>query len=166
MKLSAADYMTLSRIPLAIVFFFFLDNVWVAFGLLLLIILTDVLDGFIARKMNAVSKLGGSLDPLADKFFIVGTFLVYAILGQISPLVFFLLIVRDIYSVSEMIFIHFTNAKVAHKAGVFGKITTTLQFVLIGVLILNLNFVFPLVLLILISSLLTIYDYLKKRWFS
>ncbi|MCL1913239.1 MAG: CDP-alcohol phosphatidyltransferase family protein [Eubacteriaceae bacterium] len=42
-------------------------NVPLSFGLLLLSLITDVLDGYFARKLGQVTELGKILDPLADK---------------------------------------------------------------------------------------------------
>ena len=38
--------------------------------------LTDLLDGYIARKYNFVSDFGALMDPLADKIFVTGTMLI------------------------------------------------------------------------------------------
>lgn len=40
---------------------------YIALGLLCIGIITDVLDGILARKLNQISELGKVLDPLADK---------------------------------------------------------------------------------------------------
>jgi len=40
--------------------------------------LTDALDGFIARRLNAMSNFGAALDPVADKILITVTFLCLA----------------------------------------------------------------------------------------
>jgi len=40
---------------------------WWAMGILAVSFLTDVLDGYIARKFNQISDLGKILDPIADK---------------------------------------------------------------------------------------------------
>ena len=37
--------------------------------------LTDVLDGFLARRLGVVSKIGALLDPVADKVLLSGSFL-------------------------------------------------------------------------------------------
>ena len=39
---------------------------------------TDALDGFLARKWNAITRFGRIMDPLADKILIIGTLIVLA----------------------------------------------------------------------------------------
>ena len=46
-----------------------------AYILAILAGLTDLLDGYIARKYNFVSDFGALMDPLADKIFVTGTML-------------------------------------------------------------------------------------------
>jgi CDP-diacylglycerol--glycerol-3-phosphate 3-phosphatidyltransferase len=53
-----------------------------AFVLFVIAGLTDVIDGYIARKYNAISKFGRTADPLADKFLVCGAFICFAIVGQ------------------------------------------------------------------------------------
>ena len=60
--------------------------------------LTDIVDGFVARRFNATSKFGRIADPLADKFLVCGAFVCFAIVGRpefehfnLSPLVCHLL---------------------------------------------------------------------------
>lgn len=167
MKLSIADYLSLSRIPLGILFFVLIHNKIISFVLLLIIILTDVSDGFLARKLRQVTIYGGALDPITDKFFIVGAFLAYAIIGLIPVWVFFILIIRDIYSGIEMLIILITKHKDRHKASIWGKVTTALQFLMIATLIFELTVLFlPLLVAAFISSLATIYNYAGRRWFK
>ena len=47
--------------------------VWVAFALFLIAAITDVLDGYLARKWNLVTGFGRIADPFADKILIAGT---------------------------------------------------------------------------------------------
>lgn len=58
------------------VMFFYLQEFWtwgklVAAGLFLLAVLTDMLDGYIARKYNLVTDLGKLLDTNADKILVL-----------------------------------------------------------------------------------------------
>ena len=50
-----------------------------AFGTLLLVVGSDALDGYAARKLNAVSSTGAWFDICADFVFIFGTFTLFAI---------------------------------------------------------------------------------------
>ena len=45
-------------------------NTWVPFGLFVVVAATDFLDGYAARKLNAVSAFGAFLDPVADKLLV------------------------------------------------------------------------------------------------
>lgn len=58
---------------------------------------TDFLDGYIARRMNRVTKLGKFLDPLADKL-LVGTALIMMIqLERVPPWMVALIVGREIF---------------------------------------------------------------------
>ncbi len=163
MKLSLADKVSLSRIPLTILFILFIGNQFLSLIILTLVIISDILDGYLARK-SKTTKFGATLDPLMDKFFIVTTFIFFLTNQEISFIQFLFLIIRDIYSISEMTLIQLLKSEKSHKANIFGKITTTLQFIAIGFLILRINLVNPLVIIILISSLITIISYIRSRW--
>lgn len=64
------NILSVIRILLIFVFvytFFVLDNLYAALIIFLVAGATDVLDGFLARRYNWITKLGKILDPLADK---------------------------------------------------------------------------------------------------
>lgn len=86
------NFLTFARLALTFIFLsmilyspfaankpLFLD---IAFVLFVIAELTDVVDGRIARKLNAVSKLGRMSDPLADKVLVCGAFVCFAIIGE------------------------------------------------------------------------------------
>lgn len=91
------NQITLARLGLALIFFGILvaDNYgWlvesrqlalnVAFVLFILAAASDFLDGYLARKWNIVSTFGRIADPIVDKVFICGSFV---LLAGTSPLV-------------------------------------------------------------------------------
>jgi CDP-diacylglycerol--glycerol-3-phosphate 3-phosphatidyltransferase len=53
-----------------------------AFVLFVVAGLTDIVDGYIARKYEVTSRFGRMVDPLADKILVCGAFLCFAIVGQ------------------------------------------------------------------------------------
>ena len=70
------------------------DNI--ALALLALAILTDVLDGTLARKLNQISELGKILDPLADKLGIAALVIALVIYKGFPWWAAALIIVRDL----------------------------------------------------------------------
>ena len=67
--ITTASWITLSRIALTpLVVYFFIQNLWgLGFIFFTAAMLTDLLDGFVARKFGQESPLGQILDPIADK---------------------------------------------------------------------------------------------------
>ena len=48
---------------------------WVCVGIFFFSMLTDIIDGFIARVKKQKTELGKVLDPLADKLFLMNSFI-------------------------------------------------------------------------------------------
>lgn len=72
------------------------SNKYWAFGLGLIAILTDKLDGEVARRLNEVTEFGKMIDPLADKIAVASVGIVLTILNLL-PLWFVIIIaVRDV----------------------------------------------------------------------
>ena len=72
--LTLANFITTCRIAgvTVLCWLWFTDASW---GLVLFVVLaaTDMLDGFAARALGAVSALGEALDPIADKILVIST---------------------------------------------------------------------------------------------
>ncbi len=66
-----------------------------AFVLMLIAGLSDALDGFLARRFNWMSKLGATLDPLADKFLVAAMFIIFTWQGYIPLWVAIIVLFRD-----------------------------------------------------------------------
>ncbi len=63
------NVLSISRILISIGLFFFFDNFALFMFFYLLAGLTDMLDGYVARKFNGKSTLGAKLDSIVDLFF-------------------------------------------------------------------------------------------------
>ena len=70
-------------------------SLWAIF-VMILAILSDMLDGYIARWQNKVTNVGSFLDPFADKLLVGGMLLLYAALGVYWISILLIFIVRDV----------------------------------------------------------------------
>ena len=96
--------------------------------------ITDVLDGFLARKMNCISALGKILDPIADKLtYACAIFCLFAA-GRI-PLYF--VIVFCVIQLSQgvgALFVYKNKSTVVHS-NIFGKLAGFSMFLLCALLL-------------------------------
>ena len=58
--------------------------------------ITDILDGYLARKLNQITEFGKVIDPLADKVVIVFVVLNLFLIGEIPDYYFYLIVARDL----------------------------------------------------------------------
>ena len=87
------NLITMSRIVSCILgaTFFTLGNIPIAIGCYVYGAVSDAFDGFLARKLNAVTELGKKLDPISDKLYALSLMAPSIILGNslmLIPLVF------------------------------------------------------------------------------
>jgi len=103
--------------------------------LFLLIALTDMLDGKIARKYNLVTNFGKFLDPLADKFLVIGTYLalIYRSTGYFTLALIIMTIVTIFreFAVSSVRLVVNSEAKIVIAANYLGKVKTVSQIVFV-----------------------------------
>ncbi len=100
--------------------------------------LTDMLDGKIARKYDLVTDFGKLMDPLADKFMVIGALTVIAYRAGIGAtrlfftLVLLVVIFREL-AVTSLRLVASTAAGAVVAANMLGKIKTVTQIVFISV---------------------------------
>jgi cardiolipin synthase len=88
---------------------------------------TDTLDGYIARRFNAQSKLGQYLDPLADKFLLSGIFIGLMLGHAIPAWVVAIVFGRDLWILAlSAIALRFTSFREL-RPSVWGKASTFAQ---------------------------------------
>jgi CDP-diacylglycerol--glycerol-3-phosphate 3-phosphatidyltransferase len=124
--------LTISRGPLAILFavlFLTVDSEWkrVALGLFLLAAmeLTDLLDGFVARRFGVVTEWGAALDPYMDSFSRLVVYWTLACAGLTLPLVPLVMALRDVTVAYCRIFLARAGHTVA--ANWSGKVKAVVQ---------------------------------------
>ncbi|NOX67212.1 MAG: CDP-alcohol phosphatidyltransferase family protein [Chlorobi bacterium] len=86
--------------------------------------LSDLLDGYLARKYNEISELGKIIDPLADKVFVIAIVFQLFLSGEITPVYFWIIISRDILILIGGVFVTNITGKVL-PSNLLGKITVS-----------------------------------------
>ena len=104
---------------------------WAAYILVILAGLTDLLDGYLARKFNIVSDFGALMDPLADKIFVTGTMLV-AIEFRLMPAFIAVLVLCREFMVTGLRTLA-AKKQVVISADRWGKIKTALQMAMLAI---------------------------------
>lgn len=104
--------------------------------------ITDLLDGYLARKLNVVSLLGKFLDPLADKLLVMASLVYMVPMGRIQEWAVALLLAREL-SITGLRALA-SSEGVVIAAGDDGKVKTALQMV--GILCLILGYPYHLTL--------------------
>jgi len=96
---------------------------------------TDYFDGYIARKQHSVSVTGKLLDPLADKFIVLLTLVLFLYMREISLLPVLLILARELYIFGVRNIAVESGLVIA--AGASGKIKTVFQMFAIPFFILK-----------------------------
>ncbi len=84
--------------------------------------ITDLLDGFIARKFNQITEFGKIIDPLADKVFVTMIVLQLFWMDEIPTYYFWIIILRDVIIFLGGIYVSNVIGKVL-PSNLLGKIT-------------------------------------------
>jgi CDP-diacylglycerol--glycerol-3-phosphate 3-phosphatidyltransferase len=130
-------FLRLACIPLVFFFLNFPGKLWSLLAALLFGIasVTDILDGFLARKYGAVTTFGKFLDPLADKLLVSVTMIMLIPLGRIPPWMVIVIISREmaVTALRGMA----VNEGVVIQADRLGKFKTISQSIALGALCLH-----------------------------
>ena len=102
-------------------------------------VLSDVLDGFLARRLKAESRLGTYLDPIADKLFALALAVHFYETSALSLFALFTLFSRDLSLLAFGLYLYGTHKETAWRVQSFflGKVMTSLQFLAFLFLILQ-----------------------------
>lgn len=98
---------------------------------------SDGLDGFLAKRYGWTSRLGGLLDPLADKLLLVSAFVTLGYLGLLPVYLVGLVLLRDLVIVSGAIAYHFRVAPLDADPSWVSKVNTVLQIALVLLVVFN-----------------------------
>ncbi|HEA46924.1 MAG TPA: CDP-alcohol phosphatidyltransferase family protein [bacterium] len=122
---------TILRLMLIPVFLYYLKvgQARVAFLIFLVAILSDGLDGYLARTRGQKTKLGSILDPTADKLLVLFSFVMLTFFYHTIPSwLTWVVIGRDIILLVGFGILYLSLGSVEIIPSAWGKMTTLLQF--------------------------------------
>ena len=93
---------------------------------------TDVVDGFLARRFHASSRLGAYLDPIADKVLLSGTFLVLALTGAMKGWLAVVVLGRDVVILAAAGVLYLSTGRRNFPPSPWGKLSTFVQIVFLS----------------------------------
>ncbi|WP_333887453.1 CDP-diacylglycerol--glycerol-3-phosphate 3-phosphatidyltransferase [Clostridium sp.] len=119
---------------------------------------TDILDGYIARKYNLITKWGMVIDPLADKLMLVTVLTCLVIKSYIPLWILIIIAVKELSMVAAGIILY--NRNIVIPSNEFGKITTIMFYISIFALTVNKTLGRYLIYLSVLGALITFINYL------
>ena len=127
------NLLTLLRIGAVPILILFLYNGRYGTALVVFVVagITDGLDGWIAKRFDAVTRLGSILDPLADKMLIVSTYVMLALAGDIPFWLLLLIGFRDLGIIGGVLVLQWVHGDVHMQPSPVSKLNTFLQISLV-----------------------------------
>lgn len=131
------NLITLSRIALVPVLILLLKDQDYASALLVFVVagVSDALDGFLAKRLNVQTRIGGILDPAADKLLLVSAYVMLTILGQIPFWLMLTVAFRDLLIVGGYIVYTSHAGPVKMRPSVLSKLNTLAQLALVTLIL-------------------------------
>ncbi len=141
-------------------------NKWIALILFVVASLTDMLDGYLARRDNLVTNFGKFMDPLADKLLVTSALICFVELGDLPAWMVIVIIARE-FIISGFRLIAADNGVVI-AANYWGKLKTVSQMIMIILLIADLGGAFTIleqifIWLALLLTIISLVDYIWKN---
>lgn len=163
--LTPPNLISLSRFLLAALFVLAQSP---AYRLLLLAMasLSDMLDGWLARRMQRTSRWGALLDPVADRMFVLTALLVFVAEGVFNAWHALLFLSRDIMTTIGFIVARRVSwlRPVTFQARPVGKVVTGLQLLTLYVAVFRPSVAPSLVLLVGAVAAVAVVDYTLALW--
>jgi CDP-diacylglycerol--glycerol-3-phosphate 3-phosphatidyltransferase/cardiolipin synthase len=127
---------------------------------------TDVLDGWLARRRNAATRWGALIDPIADRVFVLAAVSAFLVSGELTLVQYFVLLSRDIMTAVGFLVARIVPwlRPVEFKARHLGKLVTVLQLATFVAVLAWPRLVSPLVAAVGVASAAAIADYTLALW--
>jgi cardiolipin synthase (CMP-forming) len=118
-------------IPLLIWVFFspIEHNLLISLSIFITAGVTDILDGFIARKFKLITRWGQVMDPLADKLMQLSVLGCLVIKAYIPVWIIIVYGMKEVFMICGGIYLYFRKENIVIPANKYGKIATILFYI-------------------------------------
>jgi cardiolipin synthase len=115
---------------------------YAALGLFAAMVLSDALDGYLARRLQARTRLGAILDPLADKVMIICSVVLLSMPvgwvteARLARWVVVLVVAKDLWVILGFLVVYLVTDRFRVRPTAAGKVCTIVQSLMVGLTLL------------------------------
>jgi cardiolipin synthase len=139
---------------------------FIALSIFILAVISDAVDGYVARKSKQISKAGAVLDPLGDKLLLMSAFICLSIIKDFPlrfPLwVTFIVISRDTIILLGALVIYMVKQNIDIYPTRWGKLSTTFQMLSVIAVLLQFKFAYMVWSVAVFFTVISGISYVKK----
>ncbi|MCY3974266.1 MAG: CDP-alcohol phosphatidyltransferase family protein [Simkaniaceae bacterium] len=159
--LNPSNSLSFLRAPLALLFV--IDNAVLRVVTVVLAVLTDCVDGYLARRYRCTSRLGAVLDPLMDKFFVYVALATLVTEGRIKVWQAGTMMTRDMFLFVFMIYFRLNGdwKRLRIRSYRWGKVMTSAQFCSLILVVLHFSIPDPSYLFFILFGLLSFVELIR-----
>ena len=120
----------ISLVPMMIYSYLYMrqNGEMIAFLIFIFSGITDIADGYIARKYNMITKIGTVLDPLADKMMLVAVLTIFSLTNKISYWILIIMALKELFMILSAYFLY-SSEDIVIPANIYGKISTIMFYI-------------------------------------
>jgi cardiolipin synthase len=115
---------------------------YAALGIFAAMAVSDALDGYLARKYNARTRLGAILDPMADKAMVIASVVLLSLpmawvtAAPLAGWVVVIVVAKDLWLILGFLVVYLVTDRFRVRPSVAGKVCTIVQCLMIGLTLL------------------------------
>ena len=139
-SLKITHFLSIIRIILIVPWFYYLTSPPMLLVIALVAVLSDGLDGLVARKLNQTSETGAIVDIVCDKLFLLSSIISLFVKKEFHLSMYLMVFSREILLFVIGLLCKLLSKDFVIKPRVISKTVTLLQFLLIIVLLIELPY--------------------------
>jgi CDP-diacylglycerol--glycerol-3-phosphate 3-phosphatidyltransferase len=142
---------------------------FVALGIFILAVISDTVDGYIARKSKQMSKAGLILDPLGDKLLLMSAFICLSLNKfpvNFPAWVMLIVISRDVIILLGIAVVYMVKQNINISPTRWGKLTTSFQMSAVIAVLLQITFAYLFWWLAAIFTVISGIDYIRRGFIT